>query len=348
MRSGIKSAGQPVKIILYKILLTLLILVLALICGFGWFFFDKFKTPSTNPIVKIVAIPKGFGTMQIGEILARDGIVSNDMVFAIAAKILPPPESLKAGEYEFAPRSSMRDVIEKLKKGDIYKRNFTIAEGLTSYEIVQKLSQISELKATDGMVDNIPAEGSLLPQTYQYVGGDSVDQKLAQMQAAMTKLLESEWAKRDTDFPFKTKEEALTLASIVEKETGVAGERARIAGVFINRLRQNIPLQSDPTIIYALTNGRPENKGQGPLGRRLLSKDLEISSPYNTYKTAGLPPGPICNPGAEAIRAVLHPEHHTYIYFVADGTGGHVFSSTLSEHNRNVENWRDLRRNNKK
>ncbi|MBL8639415.1 MAG: endolytic transglycosylase MltG [Alphaproteobacteria bacterium] len=335
------------KIILYKILLSLVILALASICGVGWFFFDKFKTPGTINAPKIVAIPKGFGTMQIGEILARENVISNNMVFAVAAKILPPPQSLKAGEYEFTPGITMREVIEKLKKGDVYKRNFTIAEGLTSYEIVQKLSQIPELKpVTEGA--EIPAEGSLLPQTYQYVGGETIDQKIAQMRESMTKILDKEWAGRADNLPFKTKEEAVILASIVEKETGVAAERQRIAGVFINRLRQNIPLQSDPTIIYALTKGQPENKGQGPLGRRLLSKDLEISSPYNTYKMPGLPPGPICNPGAEAIHAALHPEQHAYIYFVADGSGGHVFATTLSEHNRNVENWRDLRRNNKK
>lgn len=342
------KSEKTLKIILYKVFLTLAILVLTTLCAAGWFFFDKFKTPASITSPKIVEIPKGFGTAQIGEILAREGVVSNNMVFALSAKILPPTESLKAGEYEFAPGISMRDVIEKLKNGDIYKRSFTIPEGLTGYEIMQKLSQVEALKIPPGAMENPPKEGSLLPQTYQYMGGESLDRKITQMQAAMTQLLDSEWAKRDEDLPLKSPQEALILASIVEKETGVAGERARIAGVFINRLRQNIPLQSDPTIIYALTNGRPENKGQGPLGRRLLSKDLEVESPYNTYANTGLPPGPICNPGAEAIRATLHPEHHNYIYFVADGTGGHIFSSTLSEHNRNVENWRRLRRNNEK
>ena len=165
------------------------------------------------------------------------------------------------------------------------------------------------------------------------------------MQESLRTLLDKEWPNRDPNLPFTTVEQALTLASIVEKETGVPSERKRIAGVFINRLRQGIPLQTDPTVIYALTKGQPKNDGQGPLGRRLLLKDLEIDSPYNTYKNVGLPPAPIANAGRDAILAVLHPETNDFLFFVADGTGGHVFARTLGEHNQNVANWRKLRRN---
>jgi UPF0755 protein len=164
------------------------------------------------------------------------------------------------------------------------------------------------------------------------------------MRVAMDKALEDLWPDRAANLPFETKEQALTLASIVEKETGVASERARIAGVFINRLRAGMPLQTDPTVIYALTKGKIEDKGQGPLGRRLLRDDLQVDSPYNTYRNAGLPPGPIANPGRAAIAAVLQPEENQFLYFVADGTGGHVFSKTLAEHDANVAKWRKIRR----
>jgi UPF0755 protein len=167
------------------------------------------------------------------------------------------------------------------------------------------------------------------------------------MQASMTKTIDELWEQRSSTLPFTTKEEAIVLASIVEKETGHPEERERVAGVFINRLRKGMALQTDPTVIYAITKGEHKNEGKGPLGRRLLLKDLEIDSPYNTYKNPGLPPGPIANPGRASIKATLNPEEHDYIYFVADGTGGHIFSRTLDEHNRNVREWRKIRREQK-
>ena len=159
----------------------------------------------------------------------------------------------------------------------------------------------------------------------------------------MTKTLDELWEGRAANLPVKTKEEALILASVIEKETGVPSERGRVAGVFVNRLKRGIALQTDPTVIYAITKGKIQDEGKGPLGRRLLSKDLQIDSPYNTYKNRGLPPGPIANPGRDSIAAALNPEVHEYIFFVADGTGGHVFAKTLAEHNRNVANWRKVR-----
>jgi len=179
----------------------------------------------------------------------------------------------------------------------------------------------------------------------QFTTGETRQDKINQMQKAMTETIDALWEKRNPNLPFKTKDEALILASIIEKETSVADERKKVAGVFVNRLRKNMLLQTDPTVIYAITKGKIQEEGKGPLGRRLLRKDLKIDSPYNTYKYAGLPPGPIANPGRAAIEAALNPARHDYIFFVADGTGGHAFGKTLKEHNQNVQKWRAIRKN---
>lgn len=295
--------------------------------------------PLASP--KIVLIEKGRGVAAIAQKLASEGVIEDPLVFKIMARLSGRHGALKAGEYEFDSRISAAAVLGKLYEGDMYDRSFTIPEGLTSWQIVQRLKNVADLS---GDVTDIPPEGSLLPETYHFVAGDTRARKIEDMQAAMKKTMDELWPARASDLPFDTKEEALVLASIVEKETGVASERGRIAGVFINRLRRGIPLQTDPTVIYALTKGRVKDEGTGPLGRRLLTKDLETESPYNTYKNAGLPPGPIANPGRAAIEATLNPEQNDYIYFVADGTGGHVFAKTLAEHNANVAKWRKIRR----
>lgn len=332
--------GCGMKFVIFKIVISLFILAVAVMGGVAYYAYSAFQIPSKNINEKLVTVPKGAGTMAIADQLRAEQIISDPYVFVVAAKFLPPADTIKAGEYQFQPHISMQDVIAKLKKGETYKRKFTIAEGLTSYTILEKLKTVPDVQIIDIA---LPAEGSLLPDTYQYEKNETVPSIIARMQDAQKKLLEREWPNRDQNLPFSTIEEAITLASIVEKETGVAEERKRIAGVFINRLRQGMPLQTDPTVIYALTNGQPKNDGQGPLGRRLLLKDLEIDSPYNTYQNVGLPPGPIANAGRDAILAVLHPEPHDFLYFVADGTGGHVFAKTLDEHNRNVTNWRKIR-----
>jgi len=330
------------KFVIIKALISIFILVLATLGSIGYFGYTKFQTPSLNATSKIITIPKGAGTQNIAEQLKAEGIVSDGYVFMATAKILPPQDTIKAGEYEFAPHLSMQDVILKLKKGETYKRQFTIPEGLTSFEIIERLRVVPDVRVVE---ISPPAEGTMLPDTYQYAKDESTNNIIYRMQESLRTLLDKEWPNRDPNLPFTTVEQALTLASIVEKETGVPSERKRIAGVFINRLRQGIPLQTDPTVIYALTKGQPKNDGQGPLGRRLLLKDLEIDSPYNTYKNVGLPPAPIANAGRDAILAVLHPETNDFLFFVADGTGGHVFARTLGEHNQNVANWRKLRRN---
>jgi UPF0755 protein len=249
--------------------------------------------------------------------------------------------ALKAGEYKFSPGVSLGSVVAKLARGDVFRRVFTVAEGLTSWQVQEILDHTEGLT---GELKETPPEGSLLPQTYQYMAGDTKQTAVLDMQKAMNDTIDLLWSGRDADIPISTPQEAVTLASIVEKETGVATERARIAGLFENRLKAGVALQSDPTVIYALTKGHIQTGGMGPLGRRLLAKDLEIDSPYNTYKNPGLPPGPIANPGKDALVAVLHPEHNDYMYFVADGTGGHVFAKTLEEHNENVAKWRKIRR----
>ena len=328
------------KFFLLKLVITVCVLGIAILAGFGYYGYTRYMTPAPNTAEKIITLGKGIGSQAIAEQLKAAQLISDKYVFMVAAKFGTPSDTLKAGEYQFPPHVLMTDVILKLKKGDIYKRQFTIPEGYTSFEVLEKLRHVPDLAMGDV---ETPAEGSVLPDTYQYAGGDSVASRIVQMQGALRALMDREWPKRDPNLPFTSEQEALTLASIVEKETGVATERARIAGVFLNRLRQGIPLQSDPTVIYALTNGQPQNDGQGPLGRRLLAKDLERDSPYNTYQHAGLPPGPIANAGKDAILAVLHPEPNDFLYFVADGTGGHVFAKTLAEHNQNVAKWRQTR-----
>ncbi|MBL8636951.1 MAG: endolytic transglycosylase MltG [Alphaproteobacteria bacterium] len=290
---------------------------------------------------KIVDVSRGTGLRTIGEQLEKEQVISCRWAFAAAVLATGQRGRLQAGEYEFPKGISLKDVVQKLALGQTYQRKITIPEGLTSFEIVALLMDSEQMS---GAVTEIPKEGSLLPDTYYYKAGEDRAAKIRQMQKSMQDYLAKAWGKRVPSDILKTPEEVLILASIVEKETSVAAERSRIAGVFINRLRIGMKLQTDPTIIYALTGGKPKNEGQGPLGRRLLTKDLmENKSPYNTYLYAGLPPGPIANPGRAAIDAVLQPEEHKFLYFVADGNGGHVFAETLEAHNQNVAKWRSVR-----
>lgn len=323
--------------------LFLSLLLAAILFAGGMAAYGTYLYRQSGPLAqeKAFEITKGSGSRQIAEHLAKEKIIRNYWVFLAGLKMRGSAATLKAGEYEFPAHASMRAIQDQMIAGKVVQRKVTIPEGRTSFEIVDIL------KSTEGLsggIDKIPAEGTLLPDTYHFTKNEPRIDKLSQMAAAMDKVRADLWDARASDLPLSTWEEAVTLASIVEKETGVASERSRIAGVFVNRLQRGIPLQSDPTVIYALTEGKPKNDGQGPLGRRLLSKDLEIDSPYNTYKNVGLPPAPIANPGKAAIEAVLHPEQNNFLYFVADGTGGHVFAATLAEHNRNVAKWRALRR----
>jgi UPF0755 protein len=322
-----------------------LFILLSAIAGIGLVIgLKSLSTPGPLSVEKSILIENGSSVSSIAEQLEKEGIISSSFLFKMAQKLFGNGQ-LKAGEYAFEKNIPMIAILEKLEGGKVIKRSVTIPEGLTSYEIVTLLNDHEYLKGT---ISEIPAEGTLLPETYSYSLGDTKEAQMKIMAKKMHETLQQAWENRNPNVPLKTKEEALILASLIEKETGVPSERKRIAGVFINRLLKGMPLQTDPTVIYALTQGRHENKGQGPLGRRLLKKDLDIDSPYNTYRNTGLPPGPIANPGKESIEAALHPEKNDYIFFVADGKGGHLFAKTLEEHNYNVANWRKIRAENEK
>jgi UPF0755 protein len=259
-------------------------------------------------------------------------VIRDSLVFAAGVRVYGEERPLQAGEYQFAARVSMRLVMEQMIDGVTVKHRLTIPEGLTSAEIVALVAAAPDLEGS--VPAALPADGSLLPETYFFSKGDTREQLIERMRKGMSDTLAELWPARDGAVPLKTIAEAVTLASIVEKETGLATERPHVASVFFNRLAQGMPLQSDPTVIYALTGGK------GPLGRALLRADLQFASPYNTYANAGLPPGPIANPGRASLEAVLHPASTKDLYFVADGSGGHAFAATLDEHNRNVAAWR--------
>lgn len=310
-----------------------------------WWAAWQFQKPGPVKEPMLIEIPSGSGLRAIAGQLETAGVINNKFIFLFGTTILGAQSDMKAGEYEILPAASASDIMQMIRDGRIYGRRITIREGLTSFEIVNLVNALDDL---EGTVSNIPPEGSLLPETYDYRLKENKQDVITRMQGDMTKAIEELWPNRAQNLPINTKEEAVILASIIEKETGVPSERKRVAGVFINRLKKGIALQTDPTVIYAITNGKPKNEGKGPLGRRLLKKDLEFASPYNTYLHPGLPPGPIANPGRASLEAVLHPEEHNFIYFVADGKGGHTFSETLSEHEENVSEWRIIRREKEK
>lgn len=325
--------AQPVRarIILPYVLLA--VFVLTLIPGPLFLVGLIAQVPLDQPVT--VVIPRGTGVQEIAALLEERGVVIHRFLF-LAASRLVARDNLKAGEYRFEDELSAMDVATVLRDGKCLKRQVTVPEGLTSREILALLDGVEGLKREKDA--EILEEGSLLPETYSYVLDTSRAELLRRMKNDAQSFLTDAWAKRQEGLPLKTPREAVILASIVEKETGFsAQERARIAGVFVNRLRRGMPLQSDPTAIYALT------EGNGPLNRALTRKDLEKQSPYNTYVVTGLPQGPICHPGRAALKATLAPEKHDYIYFVADGSGGHVFARTLDEHNKNVAQWRRLK-----
>lgn len=282
---------------------------------------------------KNVIVPRGSSVREIAQILDQNDVLINPYLFRISARLMAKNQ-LKAGEYEFKKGLNVLEVTAMMRDGKTVIRQFTAAEGLTSFEIVNLLNSTPALS---GELTGLPEEGSLLPETYHYTFNDSRSSLIERMQKDAKETLDDLWAKRAENLPLQSPRDALILASIVEKETGkMAEERAMVASVFINRLRLRMPLQSDPTTIYALTGGL------GTLGRKLTRADLMTQSPMNTYINLGLPPTPICNPGKKALEAVLHPKTSPFLYFVANGTGGHTFAKTLEEHNKNVAKWFSL------
>ncbi|MEQ9347845.1 MAG: endolytic transglycosylase MltG [Thalassospira sp.] len=318
----------------FLLVLGLLIITAALTVGGAVVYvYVQYTSPSKLVQGRDIIIPQGTGVRGIAEIFRREHIITEPLIFLAGVRVGGLDRSLRAGEYHFPARVSPKQAAEILANGDTVKRFVTIPEGLRSGEIIDRINLVDGL---DGEITEIPQDGTLLPETYQFSYGDTKQSIIDRMRAAHDDMVEQLWPGRAQGLPFDTIEEALVLASIVERETGVAAERARVAGVFVNRLNANMRLQSDPTVAYAIS---PDKR----LDRALTRKDLKFESPYNTYVTRGLPPSPITNPGREAFYAVLHPAPTKDVYFVADGTGGHAFARTLKEHNRNVAKWRRIR-----
>lgn len=279
-------------------------------------------------------VPRRSGVQEIAEGLERNGIISNAEVFTVAARLTDSASSLKAGEYAFLPGASMREVMEKIERGDSILHNVTIPEGWT---VEQAYARIADLPFLAGEMPDLLPEGTLRPDTYLVQRGTTRSEVIQQMKEAQNRLVSEIWEKRDPDIPVSDIGEFLTLASIVERETGLSEERAHVASVFVNRLREGMPLQSDPTFLYGVYGGAGK-----PADSPVTQADKDSDTPYNTYKIKGLPPGPIANPGRAALEAVANPLDTDDFYFVADGSGGHVFAETYEEHQRNVAAYRQL------
>ncbi len=325
--------------------LTFTFILLALCGGLAMVLRTWFDQPGPLANSTVAIIPKGEGVLEIAGRLEREGIVSDRRVFMAqyyAARLYGglsgDKSGIKAGEYEIKKQASMRQVLDTLVEGRAILQKFTVPEGLTSLQIVERLRADQNLT---GDIVQVPPEGMILPNTYRFSRGLSRQEILDRMLADHQKLIADLWEKRQQGLPIQTLQQAIVLASIIEKETGRGDERDRVAAVFVNRLRKNMRLQSDPTIVYGLVGG------QGPLGRAITRSDIDSKTPYNTYQIDGLPPGPICNPGRQAIEATLNPAKTSDLFFVADGSGGHVFTTNLKDHNAAVQNWRKFERDQK-
>lgn len=313
------------------------VIVLATIAAAGLFYYGvkSFQEPgplaaNTNFIVR-----SGAGLNEIAANLERNAIITDGRVFRVLTRVYLDGETLKAGEYEIKAGASMHDIMELLKSGKSILYSVSVPEGLTVKQVFRRLADDPVLEGD--LPEELPAEGSLMPDTYKFSRGTKRADILQQMLAAQKALIDQIWERRDDDLPIATREEFVTLASIVEKETGRADERPRVASVFLNRLEKGMRLQSDPTIVYGIFGGDGK-----PSDRPILQSDIDKQTPYNTYVIKGLPPTPIANPGRAALEAVANPSRTADLYFVADGTGGHAFAETLDEHNQNVRRWRKL------
>jgi UPF0755 protein len=293
----------------------------------GWF--------SSGPLAKDTpfVVPDGSSLNGVAAKLEKEGAIESADFFRLRARIFGAGAPIKAGEFMLPKQASPSQILEVIQGDEVLRRFITVPEGMPSIMVYERLMAQPHLTGEIAA----PAEGSVLPNSYDFERGESRQAVLSRMQAAMTKVLAEAWAKRGSDIAVKTPQEALALASIVEKETGKASERGVVAGLYSNRLKQGVMLQADPTIIYPITKGKP-------LGRRIRQSEIQAVNDYNTYSMVGLPMGPITNPGKASIEAVLNPAKTDALYMVADGTGGHIFAKTLEEHNRNVEKWFAIRR----
>ncbi|PTM98799.1 endolytic transglycosylase MltG [Mycoplana dimorpha] len=332
-RRSRKARSQVV--IFLNFLMTALVLVTIAAGGLFYYALDSYEKPgpltaNTNFIVR-----NGAGLNEIAASLERNNIITDSRVFRALSRIYLQDAVLKAGEYEIRANASMHDVLELLKSGKSILYSVSLPEGLTVRQMFQRLADDPVLEGE--LPAELPGEGTLMPDTYKFSRGTKRAEIVKQMLAAQKALVEQIWEKRDDGLPIATPEELVTLASIVEKETGRADERPRVASVFINRLEKGMRLQSDPTIIYGIFGGDGK-----PADRTILQSDIDKQTPYNTYVIKGLPPTPIANPGRAALEAVANPSRTADLYFVADGTGGHAFAETLDEHNANVRRWRKI------
>jgi UPF0755 protein len=297
----------------------------------------EFEAPGPATVARTFLVKPGQGTGQIAAGLEDEGIVSDSLIFQLGYRTYGGDETMKAGEYEVQPGMSMREVMELLQSGKSIMYSITVPEGLT---VIQALKRIADEPSLSGaMPTEVPPEGSLAADTQRFTRGTDRKSIIAKMASQQKDLIDEVWAKRSPDLPIDDINDFVTLASIVEKETGINDERPRVASVFLNRLRKKMRLQSDPTIIYGIFGGAGK-----PADRPIYQSDIEKPTPYNTYVISGLPPTPIANPGRAALEAVANPAQTDDLYFVADGTGGHVFAKTLQEHNKNVARWRAIQK----
>jgi UPF0755 protein len=317
-------------VIVGNLLLTLLFLV-TIGAGVGFVVGkQRFEEPGPLASDKIVNIPRG-GVRDVADLLEREGVIDQPYVFMAGALLYKAREDLKYGEYLFPRNASLRDVVNTIIEGKVVQHSFTMAEGLTSDQVVQRLL---ENEVLSGNIREVPREGTLLPETYRFTRGMTREQMIQRMQTQQRRIVQEVWDRRMQDLPIRSIEQLVVLASIIEKETGKPEERTRVAAVFVNRLKQKMKLQSDPTIIYGLVGGK------GTLGRGILKSEIEQPTPYNTYVIDGLPPGPIANPGRASLEAAANPARTKELFFVADGTGGHAFADNYEQHQKNVARLR--------
>lgn len=330
-RSG-SARGKIV--VLFNLLFSSTVLAIVLF-GLGLYLGKQsFDAPGPLKADTTVMIAKGAGLNSIIDILERNRVIDQPLLFKLGVRAYKAQKKLKAGEYAFSKEMSMHEVMETLTSGKSILYAFTAPEGLTS---VQIFARLAKNKVLTGDMPDLPAEGAMLPETYSFQRGDSREKVVKQMLSDQKKALAEIWENRAPNLPISTPEELVILASIVEKETGVGSERPLVASVFVNRLNKGMKLQSDPTIIYGIFGG--EGK---PKGRPIYRSDIAKPTAYNTYTIPALPPGPIASPGKAAMEAVAHPAESEFLFFVADGTGGHVFGKTLREHEANVVEWRKI------